>query len=233
MFQCQIAQFDRGVCFSEEADEARTDRNDPRRIGSGQNPEVDEPSLHTAPLSVPVSQKPTQRTMMNADCKASFICRSPWGVSWSYQIPRRLICYGPGVCVVGGASPDFARSRFFYFFFRRTGQHIDCTNPMQRYIASANALRARVATSVWRRRKTNEPWTDRRGPVKVTAIASLTRYRYPESVQRYLTLVAQHRGPQARITHIHQHSRRRTPNSVRAPKPSRVADQLRPSVPCA
>jgi hypothetical protein len=117
LFQCQIAQFDRGVCFSEEADEARTDRNDPRRIGSGQNPEVDEPSLHTAPLSVPVSQKPTQRTMMNADCKASFICRSPWGVSWSYQIPRRLICYGPGVCVVGGASPDFARSRFFYFFF--------------------------------------------------------------------------------------------------------------------
>ena len=41
----QIAQFDCGVCAGEEADEARTDRDDPRRIDTGYNPDVDEPSL--------------------------------------------------------------------------------------------------------------------------------------------------------------------------------------------
>jgi hypothetical protein len=43
--RCQIAQFDCSVCASEEADEARTDRDDPRRIDTGHNPDVDEPGL--------------------------------------------------------------------------------------------------------------------------------------------------------------------------------------------
>src|SRR5262249_34977398 len=41
----QIAQFDCGVCAGEEADEARTDRDNPRRIYFGQNPDVDQPGL--------------------------------------------------------------------------------------------------------------------------------------------------------------------------------------------
>src|SRR5215831_16402542 len=45
LFQSQIAQFDCSVCTGEEADEARTDRDDPRRIDTGYNPDVDEPSL--------------------------------------------------------------------------------------------------------------------------------------------------------------------------------------------
>jgi hypothetical protein len=233
LFQCQIAQFNCGVCTSEEADEARTDRNDPRRIGSGQNPEVDEPSLQHSTAKCTGKPKTDPKNNDERRLQGLFHLPLPLGrfMELSNSAPFDLLW---SRCVCGRwRVARFRPFPFFLFFFRRTGQHIDCTNPMQRYIASANALRARVATSVWRRRKTNEPWTDRRGPVKVTAIASLTRYRYPESVQRYLTLVAHHRGPQARITHIHQHSRRRTPNSVRAPKPSRVADQLRPSVPCA
>ena len=45
LFPCQIAQFDCDICTREEADEARTDRDNPRRIDIGQNPDVDEPSL--------------------------------------------------------------------------------------------------------------------------------------------------------------------------------------------
>src|SRR5215475_9491788 len=43
--QSPIAQFDRSVCTGEEADEARTDRDDPRRIDIGHNSNVDERSL--------------------------------------------------------------------------------------------------------------------------------------------------------------------------------------------
>jgi len=53
------------------------------------------------------------------------------------------------VCVTCGPFP------FFFFFIE---VDIDCTNPMQRYIASINALRARVATPVWPVRKPVEPF---------------------------------------------------------------------------
>src|SRR5262249_59446791 len=43
--QWQIAQFDCSVCTGEEADETRTDGDDPRRIDIGHNSNVDEPSL--------------------------------------------------------------------------------------------------------------------------------------------------------------------------------------------
>jgi hypothetical protein len=43
--QSQIAQLDCSICTGEEADEARTNRDDPRRIDIGQNPDVDEPGL--------------------------------------------------------------------------------------------------------------------------------------------------------------------------------------------
>jgi hypothetical protein len=42
--QCQVAQFDCSVCTGEEADETRTDRDDPLRIDIGHNSNVDEPS---------------------------------------------------------------------------------------------------------------------------------------------------------------------------------------------
>jgi hypothetical protein len=46
--QWQIAQFDCSVCTGEEADETRTDRDDPRRIDIGHNSNVDEPSLQNS-----------------------------------------------------------------------------------------------------------------------------------------------------------------------------------------
>src|SRR5215470_395134 len=43
--ESQIAQFDCSVCTGEEADETGADRDNPRRIYFGQNPDVDEPGL--------------------------------------------------------------------------------------------------------------------------------------------------------------------------------------------
>src|SRR4030095_9365950 len=54
---CQIAQFDCSVCTSEEADEAGTYRDDPRRIDIGHNPDVDEPRLQHSTAKWTAKQK--------------------------------------------------------------------------------------------------------------------------------------------------------------------------------
>src|SRR5262249_44658229 len=61
--QCQIAQFDCSVCTSEEADEAGTYRDDPRRIDSGHNLDVDEPSLQhsTAKCTAKLKNDPNNK----------------------------------------------------------------------------------------------------------------------------------------------------------------------------
>src|SRR5262249_54638111 len=93
--QCQIAQFDCSVCTSEEADEAGTYRDDPRRIDSGHNLDVDEPSLQHTPPNVPPSQKTIQTTRISVVCRASFIAA-----------PQRA---GPRIHAQALADPDLCR----------------------------------------------------------------------------------------------------------------------------
>jgi len=80
LFQCQIAQFNCGVCTSEEADEARTERNDPRGIGSGQNPEVDKPSLQHSTAECTGKPKSDPKNNDERRLQGFFHWRSPWGL---------------------------------------------------------------------------------------------------------------------------------------------------------
>jgi hypothetical protein len=80
LFHCQIAQFDCGVCISEEADEATTVRNDPRRIGSGQNPDVDEPSLQHSTTKCTGKPKSDPNNNDERRLQGFFHWRSPWGL---------------------------------------------------------------------------------------------------------------------------------------------------------
>ena len=71
----QIAQFDRGVCTGEEADEARTDRDDPRRIDIGQNPQVDEPSLQHSTANCAGKSKNDPKNEDQRRLQGFFHCR--------------------------------------------------------------------------------------------------------------------------------------------------------------
>ena len=77
LFQCQIAQFDCSISTSEEADEARPDRNNPGRIGSGQNPDVDEPSLQHSTAKCTGKPKSNPKNKDERRLQASFIVASP------------------------------------------------------------------------------------------------------------------------------------------------------------
>jgi len=70
-----IAQFDRSVCAGEEADEARTDRDDPRRIDIGQNPQVDEPSLQHSTANCAGKSKNDPKNEDQRRLQGFFHCR--------------------------------------------------------------------------------------------------------------------------------------------------------------
>src|SRR5262245_3636260 len=75
--QCQIAQFDCSVCTSEEADEAGTYRDDPRRIDSGHNLDVDEPSLQHSTAKCTAKPKNDPNNKDKRRLQGFFHCRSP------------------------------------------------------------------------------------------------------------------------------------------------------------
>src|SRR5262249_41656431 len=74
--QCQIAQFDCSVCTSEEADEAGTYRDDPRRIDSGHNLDVDEPSLQHSTAKCTAKPKNDPNNKDKRRLQGCFPCRS-------------------------------------------------------------------------------------------------------------------------------------------------------------
>jgi hypothetical protein len=75
----QIAQFDCSVCTSKEADEARTYRDDPRRINIGYNPDVDEPSLQHSTANCTAKPKNDPKNKDERDLQGFFHCRSQRG----------------------------------------------------------------------------------------------------------------------------------------------------------
>jgi len=74
--QCQIAQFDCSVCTSEEADEAGTYRDDPRRIGIGHNPDVNETSLQHNTAKCTAKPKNDPNNKDERRLQGFFHCRS-------------------------------------------------------------------------------------------------------------------------------------------------------------
>jgi hypothetical protein len=74
--QCQIAQFDCSVCTGEEADETRTDRDDPRRIDIGHNSNVDEPSLQHSTANCAGKPKNDLKNEDERRLQGFFHCRS-------------------------------------------------------------------------------------------------------------------------------------------------------------
>src|SRR5262249_16533560 len=73
---CQIAQFDCSVCTSEEADEAGTYRDDPRRIDIGHSPDVDKPSLQHSTASCTAKPKDDPKNKDERDLQGFFHSRS-------------------------------------------------------------------------------------------------------------------------------------------------------------
>src|SRR5262249_44573531 len=88
LFQSQIAQFDCSVCTGEEADEARTDRDDPRRIDTGYNPDVDEPSLQHSTADCARKPKNDPKNKDERRLHGFFHCRSQKVGSKVHPRPR-------------------------------------------------------------------------------------------------------------------------------------------------
>jgi hypothetical protein len=133
---------------------------------------------------------------------------------------------GPGVCV---SPPDpairvwvwvhtvpccsllqvFVFQFLFFFIF------LSPTNPMQRCIASINALRARVATPVW-------PFGKRlHSRYRHSHRCNLPNWSHTVGIRQYGSdaWVAPSLRPTSWHHSYRQHSRRRAPNSIRGLKP--------------
>jgi hypothetical protein len=102
--QCQIAQFDCSVCTGEEADEARTDRDDPWRIDVGHNPDVDEPSLQRSTAKCTGKPKNDPKNKDERRLQGFFHSRFPKGSVQGYILERDHVCLPPDLareCAAG------------------------------------------------------------------------------------------------------------------------------------
>src|SRR5262249_40430041 len=92
----QPAQFHRSVCTNEEPDEARTNRDDPRRIAIGQNPRVDKPSLQhrTAKCTGRAKNDPKNKEERRLQ---GFFHRRSQRITSGYALERDRACSPPDV----------------------------------------------------------------------------------------------------------------------------------------